>query len=129
MVKFIDEAKIYVKAGDGGRGCVSFRREKFVPRGGPNGGDGGNGADVIMIAKRNMTSLLDHRYQQQHTKVPVTRAGGGVIVRTSVGMTLHQKIGASFRAFRVVSISQGEMQIMWSRPFSSRGRKIMPTKR
>ncbi len=66
MVKFIDEAKIYVKAGDGGRGCVSFRREKFVPRGGPNGGDGGNGADVIMIAKRNMTSLLDHRYQQHY---------------------------------------------------------------
>jgi len=66
MVKFIDEAKIYVKAGDGGRGCVSFRREKFVPRGGPNGGDGGNGADVIMVAKRNMTSLLDHRYQQHY---------------------------------------------------------------
>lgn len=66
MVKFIDEAKIYVKAGDGGRGCVSFRREKFVPRGGPNGGDGGNGADVVMIAKRNMTSLLDHRYQQHY---------------------------------------------------------------
>lgn len=66
MVKFIDEAKIYVKAGDGGRGCVSFRREKFVPRGGPNGGDGGNGADVVMVAKRNMTSLLDHRYQQHY---------------------------------------------------------------
>ncbi|GJM15600.1 MAG: GTPase ObgE [Thermodesulfobacteriota bacterium] len=66
MAKFIDEAKIYIKAGDGGRGCVSFRREKFVPRGGPNGGDGGNGGDVIMIARRNMTSLLDHRYQQHY---------------------------------------------------------------
>jgi len=66
MVKFIDEAKIYVKAGDGGRGCVSFRREKFVPRGGPNGGDGGNGGDVVMVAQRNMTSLLDHRYQQHY---------------------------------------------------------------
>ncbi len=66
MVKFIDEAKIYVKAGDGGRGCVSFRREKFVPRGGPNGGDGGNGGDVVMVARRNMTSLLDHRYQQHY---------------------------------------------------------------
>jgi GTP-binding protein len=66
MVKFIDEAKIYVKAGDGGRGCVSFRREKFVPRGGPNGGDGGNGGDVVMVANRNMTSLLDHRYQQHY---------------------------------------------------------------
>lgn len=66
MVKFIDEAKIYVKSGDGGRGCVSFRREKYVPRGGPNGGDGGDGADVVMIAKRNMSSLLDHRYQQHY---------------------------------------------------------------
>ncbi len=66
MVKFIDEAKIYIKAGDGGRGCVSFRREKYVPRGGPNGGDGGNGGDVIMVARRNMSSLLDHRYQQHY---------------------------------------------------------------
>ena len=66
MVKFIDEAKIYIKAGDGGRGCVSFRREKFVPRGGPNGGDGGNGGDVVMVARRNMSSLLDHRYQQHY---------------------------------------------------------------
>jgi GTPase len=66
MVKFIDEAKIYIKSGDGGRGCVSFRREKYVPRGGPNGGDGGNGGDVVMIAKRNMSSLLDHRYQQHY---------------------------------------------------------------
>lgn len=66
MVKFIDEAKIYVKAGDGGRGCVSFRREKYVPRGGPNGGDGGNGGDVVMIANENLSSLLDHRYQQHY---------------------------------------------------------------
>ncbi|MCH8014464.1 MAG: GTPase ObgE [Candidatus Dadabacteria bacterium] len=66
MVKFIDEAKIYIKAGDGGRGCVSFRREKYVPRGGPNGGDGGNGGDIIMVARRNMSSLLDHRYQQHY---------------------------------------------------------------
>ena len=66
MVKFIDEAKIYVKSGRGGKGCVSFRREKFVPRGGPNGGDGGDGGDVIIIAKQNMTSLLDHRYKQHY---------------------------------------------------------------
>ena len=66
MVKFIDEAKIYIKSGDGGRGCVSFRREKYVPHGGPNGGDGGDGGDVVMIAKRNMSSLLDHRYQQHY---------------------------------------------------------------
>jgi GTP-binding protein len=66
MVKFIDEAKIYVKSGRGGKGCVSFRREKFVPRGGPDGGDGGDGGDVILIAKENMTSLLDHHYKQHY---------------------------------------------------------------
>lgn len=66
MVKFIDEAKIYVKSGNGGNGCVSFRREKYVPKGGPNGGDGGKGGDIIIIAKRNMTSLLDHRYKQHY---------------------------------------------------------------
>lgn len=66
MVKFIDEAKIYVKSGEGGRGCVSFRREKYVPRGGPNGGDGGDGGDVYIIANENMASLLDHRYRQHY---------------------------------------------------------------
>ena len=64
MAKFIDEAKIYIKAGDGGRGCVSFSREKFVPRGGRDGGDGGNGGDILMIARRNISPLLDHRSQQ-----------------------------------------------------------------
>lgn len=66
MVKFIDEAKIYIKSGAGGNGCVSFRREKYVPHGGPNGGDGGEGGDIVIIAKRNMSSLLDHRYQQHY---------------------------------------------------------------
>jgi GTP-binding protein len=66
MAKFIDEAKIYVKSGVGGRGCVSFRREKYVPRGGPNGGDGGNGGDVVIITNENMSSLLDHKYKQHY---------------------------------------------------------------
>ncbi|MEM4408188.1 MAG: GTPase ObgE [Candidatus Caldarchaeum sp.] len=66
MVKFIDEAKIYVKAGRGGNGCISFRREKFVPRGGPDGGDGGKGGDVVIEARSNMTSLLDFRYKQHY---------------------------------------------------------------
>lgn len=66
MVTFIDEAKIYVRSGRGGNGCVSFRREKFVPRGGPNGGDGGNGGDVVLRAAANKNSLLDHRYKQHY---------------------------------------------------------------
>jgi GTP-binding protein len=65
-MKFIDEAKILAVAGDGGRGCVSFRREKFVPRGGPNGGNGGDGGDVIMEADPQLTTLLDLRYQKQY---------------------------------------------------------------
>lgn len=60
---FVDEAKFFVKAGDGGNGCVSFRREMFVPRGGPNGGDGGKGGDVILIASSKLQSLIDFRYR------------------------------------------------------------------
>jgi len=71
-MKFVDEARIYVKAGDGGRGCVSFRREKYVPRGGPNGGDGGKGGDVIVVASASHRTLLDLKYQQHH----VARHGG-----------------------------------------------------
>jgi GTPase len=65
-MKFIDEVKIRVIAGDGGRGCVSFRREKFVPRGGPSGGNGGGGGDVIAMADPQLTTLLDLRYQKQY---------------------------------------------------------------
>src|SRR5512141_1387222 len=60
---FIDTARITVKAGDGGRGCVSFRREKYVPRGGPNGGDGGDGGDVRLEASRSYQTLIDQKYQ------------------------------------------------------------------
>ncbi len=66
MVRFIDEAKIHVRSGRGGNGCVSFRREKFVPRGGPNGGDGGKGGDVVLKAAANKNSLLDFRYKQHY---------------------------------------------------------------
>jgi len=63
---FIDEAKIRVKAGDGGNGCMAFRREKFVPRGGPSGGDGGNGGDVIMVSSQRHNTLIHFRYNPEH---------------------------------------------------------------
>jgi GTP-binding protein len=75
-MKFLDEAKIYVRSGDGGNGCVSFRREKFIEFGGPNGGDGGKGGDVIAEAVDGLNTLIDYRYQQ-HFKAKNGRAGMG----------------------------------------------------
>jgi GTP-binding protein len=63
---FIDEAIIYVKAGDGGNGCVAFRREKYVPRGGPSGGDGGRGGDVILVSSQHYNTLLHLRFNPEH---------------------------------------------------------------
>ena len=69
---FIDRARVFVKAGDGGDGMSSFRREKYVPNGGPSGGDGGKGADVVFKADKNINTLVDFRYKRQF-KAP---AGG-----------------------------------------------------
>ena len=63
-MKFLDEAKVYIRSGDGGNGCVSFRREKFIEFGGPNGGDGGKGGDVIVEAVEGLNTLIDYRFQQ-----------------------------------------------------------------
>lgn len=66
-MKFIDEALIRVEAGDGGNGCVSFRREKFIPKGGPDGGDGGDGGDVYLVADENLNTLIDYRFEKRFT--------------------------------------------------------------
>ena len=65
-MKFLDQVKIYLKAGNGGDGSPSFRREKFIEYGGPDGGDGGKGGSVILKAERNLNTLIDYRYQQHH---------------------------------------------------------------
>lgn len=74
-MKFLDEAKVYVKAGDGGSGCVSFRREKYIDMGGPDGGNGGKGGDIVFEVVDGLNTLIDYRYTQ-HFKAP--RGGGGM---------------------------------------------------
>ena len=74
-MKFLDEAKVYIRSGDGGNGCVAFRREKFIEFGGPNGGNGGRGGDVIIEVADGLNTLIDYRYQQ-HFKAQ--RGGNGM---------------------------------------------------
>lgn len=95
---FIDKARIHIKAGDGGNGVVSFRREKFVPKGGPDGGDGGRGGDVIFVADPGLSTLLDFQYRQ-HVKAGRGRHGEGsdrhgrdgedVVVTVPIGTVLR----------------------------------------
>lgn len=85
-MKFVDQVRIDVKAGDGGRGCVSFRREKFIPKGGPDGGDGGKGGDVFFVVDDNLTTLLDYRYQRHY------KAQNGA---PGLGKNMHGKNGES----------------------------------
>ena len=68
-----------MKAGDGGNGCLSFRREKFIPRGGPDGGDGGDGGDVVLVADGSLNTLVDFRHRRLFTDSP---PGGGIIMLT-----------------------------------------------
>ena len=75
-MKFLDQAKIYVRSGDGGAGCVSFRREKFIEFGGPDGGDGGRGGDVVLECGTGLNTLIDYRYQQ-HFKAKIGMHGMG----------------------------------------------------
>jgi GTPase len=93
-MKFLDQAKIYVRSGDGGAGAVSFRREKFIEFGGPDGGDGGRGGDVIIEAVPNLNTLIDYRYQQHfkaekgHHGMGANRsgaAGRSTVLRVPVG--------------------------------------------
>jgi len=65
-MQFLDEARILIKAGDGGNGCLAFRREKYVPRGGPSGGDGGHGGDVVLLSTNQHNTLLQFSYNPEH---------------------------------------------------------------
>jgi GTP-binding protein len=97
-MKFIDEASLHVKAGDGGRGCVSFRREIYVPKGGPNGGDGGKGGDVLIVGRKSLISLLDFKYKR-HYKAENGKIGGGKnkTGRNGADMTIFVPVGTEVR--------------------------------
>jgi GTP-binding protein len=106
-MKFLDEAKIYIRSGDGGNGCVSFRREKFIEFGGPNGGDGGKGGDVIAIAVEGLNTLIDYRYQQ-HFFAKNGQAGMGkdrhgangadIVLKVPVGTQIYEEDGTTLIA-------------------------------
>ena len=93
-VKFVDEAQILVSAGNGGNGCISFRREKFIPLGGPDGGDGGNGGSIWLMADENLNTLIDFRHQRQYRaqrgengmgRQSFGKGGEDVVIRVPVG--------------------------------------------
>jgi len=106
-MKFLDEAKVYVRSGDGGNGCVSFRREKFIEFGGPNGGDGGKGGDVVAEAVDGLNTLIDYRYQQ-HFKAKNGRPGMGkdrhgasgddIVLRVPAGTQIYEEDGETLLA-------------------------------
>jgi GTPase len=114
-MKFLDEAKIFIRSGDGGNGCVAFRREKFIEFGGPSGGDGGNGGDVIALAVEGLNTLIDYRYQQ-HFKARSGHAGMGkdrhganaedVVLKVPVGTQIYEEDGATLLA-DLTAVGQG----------------------
>ncbi len=99
-MKFLDQCKIYIRSGNGGGGCVSFRREKFIPNGGPDGGDGGRGGDVWIEAMDGLNTLIDYRYQQ-HFKAKTGEHGKGrqmhgansddIVLRVPVGTEVFEE--------------------------------------
>jgi GTP-binding protein len=106
-MKFLDEAKVYIRSGDGGNGCVAFRREKFIEFGGPNGGDGGRGGDVIVTAVNGLNTLIDYRYQQHFTAqngrpgMGKDRAGANgkdMLMKVPAGTQIYEEDGETLLA-------------------------------
>lgn len=106
-MKFLDEAKVYIRSGKGGNGCVSFRREKFIEFGGPDGGDGGKGGDVVALAVEGLNTLIDYRYQQHYT-AQNGRGGMGrnrhgangadIVMKVPVGTQIYEEDGETLLA-------------------------------
>ncbi|MBS7696810.1 MULTISPECIES: GTPase ObgE [unclassified Chelatococcus] len=106
-MKFLDQAKVYVRSGDGGAGCVSFRREKFIEFGGPNGGDGGRGGDVVVECTDGLNTLIDYRYQQHFKARPGMHGmgknrngprGDDVVLKVPQGTEIYTEDGETLLA-------------------------------
>jgi GTPase len=97
-MKFLDEAKVYIRSGDGGNGCVAFRREKFIEFGGPNGGNGGRGGDVVVEAADGLNTLIDYRYQQ-HFKAQKGGNGMGSDRHGAGGKDIVMKVPVGTQIF------------------------------
>ena len=97
-MKFLDQVKIFIKAGDGGSGSPSFRREKFIEYGGPDGGDGGKGGSIILKSERNLNTLIDYRYQQ-HFKAQRGEDGKGKKQTGKGGLDLYLKVPVGTQVF------------------------------
>ena len=108
-MKFLDETKIFVKSGDGGDGCVSFRREKNVAMGGPDGGDGGRGGDVVLEGSGSLNTLIDFRYKQ-HIKGGRGGHGMGKNRTGSKGKSVTVKIPVGTQVFNDVDPITGEIE-------------------
>src|ERR1700761_8862102 len=97
-MQFLDQCKIYLKSGGGGRGSMSFRREKFIEFGGPDGGDGGRGGDIVFVAAENLNTLIDYRYQQ-HFRAQNGRGGSGANKTGAKGRTTELVVPVGTQVF------------------------------
>src|ERR671919_1262297 len=102
---FVDEVEIHVTAGHGGKGAMSFRREKFVPRGGPDGGDGGRGGSVYLVARANLNTLLNFRFQkvfearngaQGEGSLRTGKSGADIVLEVPIGTQVYEKRGDDY---------------------------------
>src|SRR3954462_9469069 len=116
---FVDKAEIHVAAGHGGRGAMSFRREKFVPRGGPNGGDGGPGGNVYLVANANLNTLLNFRFQKsfeagrgQHGEGSnrTGKTGEDITLEVPVGTVVFEKLGDA--TVQIADLTHGGQRVL-----------------
>ena len=125
-MKFVDEASVRVEGGNGGHGCLSFRREKFIPRGGPDGGDGGDGGSIYFVADKSVNALVEFRYQRllraQNGQPGMGRLRSGkkgedLLVPVPVGTTVYDKatdelIGDLVKAGEKLCVARGARLVL-----------------